>query len=68
MEDKKFVIFKVDVDEKVLTDYLQIERDIAEAEVKNPLQPLDLKSEQLHQLSEQIDDLTGKVRILEKQT
>ena len=58
----------MDVDEKALTDYLQLERDIAEAETKNPLQPLDLKSEQLHSLNEEIDDLEAKVDRLTKQT
>ena len=42
------------VDKSTLEDYLKIEREIAEAEANNPLQPLDLKSDQLQRLTEDI--------------
>ncbi|XP_064092284.1 uncharacterized protein LOC135205494 isoform X3 [Macrobrachium nipponense] len=59
---------EITFDRSTLEEYLQVEREIAEEEQNNPIQPLELKSDQLGKLTNEIDLLEAHLQELEKQT
>ncbi|XP_066971541.1 uncharacterized protein synr isoform X2 [Macrobrachium rosenbergii] len=59
---------EITVDRSTLEEYLQVEREIAEEEQNNPIQPLELKSDQLGKLTNEIETLEVHLQELEKQT
>lgn len=52
----------------MLEEYLNIERQIAEEEANNPIQPLELKADQLARLEQEIDTMESTLSQLEEQT
>ncbi|XP_076029182.1 BH3-only protein sayonara [Oratosquilla oratoria] len=67
-ETKTYAEKDVEINRSTLEQYLQIERDIAEAERNNPLQPLQLKTEQLNRLTEDIASMEIHLTELQAQT
>ncbi|XP_050722090.1 myosin-11-like isoform X2 [Eriocheir sinensis] len=57
-----------EVDRSMLEEYLNIEREIAEEEANNPIQPLELKADQLARLEQEIDTMESTLSQLEEQT
>lgn len=57
-----------EVDRSMLEEYLNIERQIAEEEANNPIQPLELKADQLARLEQEIDTMEITLSKLEEQT
>ncbi|XP_068212071.1 myosin-14 [Palaemon carinicauda] len=58
----------IQVDRSTLEKYLQVEREIAEEEQNNPIQPLELKSNQLVKLTNEIEALEASLEELQLQT
>lgn len=58
----------MDVDRSMLEEYLSIERQIAEEEANNPIQPLELKADQLARLEQEIETMEHSLVELEEQT
>lgn len=58
----------MDVDRSMLEEYLSIERQIAEEEANNPIQPLELKTDQLARLEQEIEVMEESLAKLEEQT
>ncbi|XP_063864825.1 uncharacterized protein LOC135102977 isoform X1 [Scylla paramamosain] len=57
-----------DVDRSMLEKYIEIERQIAEEEANNPIQPLELKMDQLARLGQEIEAMEAQLAGLEEQT
>ncbi|XP_045112890.1 uncharacterized protein LOC123505534 isoform X2 [Portunus trituberculatus] len=58
----------MDVDRSMLQKYIEIERQIAEEEANNPIQPLELKMDQLARLGQEIEAMETQLAGLEEQT
>ncbi|XP_047492393.1 intracellular protein transport protein USO1-like isoform X2 [Penaeus chinensis] len=58
----------VSVDRSTLEAYIKLEREIAEEEASNPLQPLELKSEQLAKITQEIKEMEVNLENLERET
>ncbi|XP_069944229.1 uncharacterized protein synr isoform X2 [Cherax quadricarinatus] len=56
------------IDRNTLDEFLKIEREIAQVESNNPMQPLELKTDQLVRLNQEIDQLEEHIRDLEKES
>ncbi|XP_042219823.1 uncharacterized protein LOC121864729, partial [Homarus americanus] len=56
------------IDRSTLEEYLKIEREIAEEESNNPIQPLELKTDQMVRLTEEIDRMEEDLQDLERKT
>ncbi|XP_042880258.1 uncharacterized protein LOC122258402 [Penaeus japonicus] len=59
---------EVAVDRSTLEAYIQLEREIAEEEASNPLQPLELKAEQLARITQEIKEMEVNLENLERET
>lgn len=59
---------QTDIDRSMLEEYIEIERQIAEEEANNPLQPLELKADQLARLGQEIEAMESQLARLEEQT
>ena len=60
-----FISDQMVVDDNTLRNFLTLEREIAEAEISNPLKPLDVKAEQLSKTIEDIAILEENLKNLE---
>ncbi|XP_069998862.1 uncharacterized protein synr [Penaeus vannamei] len=58
----------VSVDRSTLEAYIKLEREISEEEASNPLQPLELKSEQLAKITQEIKEMEVNLENLERET
>ena len=59
---------QTDIDQSMLQKYIEIERQIAEEEANNPIQPLELKADQLARLGQEIQAMEEQLVRLEEQT
>lgn len=59
---------QTEVDRSMLEEYLNIEKEIAEEEANNPIQPLELKADQLSRLEQEIETMEHTLSQLEEQT
>ena len=59
---------QIALDRNTLEGYLELEREIAEEEHKNPIHPLELKKEQLARLSREVKEKQDILQNVEAET